>query len=261
MHLVHGIIPYFDRPWEYLNDEQLAARREFSAWRTRMWARTSGAAASGGRQSPGDKRDHDAAMNEPVDGRTLLPTPEMLTLIHCIFTIFFGSPIPRLTFHWSAKRTKGNLGLTRARPLLSFLLAPTISINPHLLTHGRFGPHCPLLNALSTLLHECIHAFLLYRSCPTCLSTPLHDVAAGHGRAFQVLGRKVEEVFPRLLGVPVRLGRTESLMAAWGDVRPVISLCDFRSWGLNGVGRGGGTEEEVRGLVERTDIAHNVLYT
>lgn len=114
-----------------------------------------------------------------------------------------------------------------------------------------FGEYATL-DFLSTLVHECIHAFLQYYPCWWCRAWDWDYGDGGHGRIFQVLAMKMEEVFPRLVGLPVRLGRFESVVGDFVRGARLPSVSDLEAWRL-----GDGEDEvmgnaDARGLIERT---------
>ncbi|KAJ4358358.1 uncharacterized protein N0V89_002940 [Didymosphaeria variabile] len=168
----------------------LAARATLVAWRNRRWP------------------DVLTTYAKP-NGRALLPTHEMQHLWQTINILFFGGPIPGISFRW--KKIKHSV---LGRTTTSLSGNPVISMHPARTAHD-FGDYA-ILDFLSTLVHEIIHAFLQYYPCWLCRSWARDYTAGGHGRLFQILARKMEEVFPRLLGVPVRLGRFESLLGDLG---------------------------------------------
>ncbi|KAF2812877.1 uncharacterized protein BDZ99DRAFT_555839 [Mytilinidion resinicola] len=61
------------------------------------------------------------------------------------------------------------------------------------------------VSRLSTLLHEMIHAFLAQFTCSSCKKL-------WHGRDWQVLAKRIEEVAPGLLGFRAALGRFDGLI-------------------------------------------------
>ncbi|KAJ4292719.1 hypothetical protein N0V90_009382 [Kalmusia sp. IMI 367209] len=230
MHLVRSVIAYFDQPLHDLNNVQLAARDTFCSWRDRRWNTI--------------LRTH----QDVIDGRDLLPAPEMLQIWHCINTIFFAGPIPRARFRWNPSLKPCTLG--RAT---STLFIPTILMNPHC-TSRDFGDYV-VLDFLSTLVHESIHVFLQCYPCWWCRSWDKDYTAGGHGRHFQTIAKKMEEVFPKLLGLPLKLGRFEAfigdLEAQGRELRSVPSVHDIEAYAFTDVDRRV-RNSDVRLLIERT---------
>ncbi|KAF1971673.1 hypothetical protein BU23DRAFT_179068 [Bimuria novae-zelandiae CBS 107.79] len=166
-------------------------------------------------------------------------------------TLFFGGPIPHTTFRWK-KLPRSELGNTT-----SCLLGLTITMNPSR-TSCDFADYV-LLDFLSTLVHESIHAFLQSYACWSCRSWDRDYMEGGHGRSFQMLARKIEEAFPQLLGLPVRSGRLDSFLGDFG-VREgkekgrlkgcVPSVHDLEMWGFEDIDPGV-RNEDVRVLIHR----------
>lgn len=135
------------------------------------------------------------------------------------------------------------------------LRGPIIRINPKLQPYD-FGDYT-LLAFLSVLFHESIHVFLQHYACWQCRSWR-KDCASEHGRHFQTIAQKIEEVFPKLVGLPVRLGRFEGFLGdlgvgekerGWVRRRMIPSVHDLEVWRFEDVRFM--TNEEVKGVVER----------
>ncbi|KAF2638300.1 hypothetical protein P280DRAFT_520320 [Massarina eburnea CBS 473.64] len=204
MHLTRMIIKYFDRSVKDLNNEQLAAREAICKWRDKRW------------------RDI-ISIPKTQDGRDLVTVAEMRQLWKWFNVLFFGGPIRGVNFRWSM--TLFHSGCT------SFHFGiPHVKINPYRLG-GSFGSYI-FLELISTLMHEAVHAFLIHHPCSYCCSNRMDYGENGHGRAFHVLGAKLEEVFPRLLGLPLRLGRVESVFADWKYPVSLPSVHEFSEWKL-----------------------------
>ncbi|KAF2494283.1 hypothetical protein BU16DRAFT_563209 [Lophium mytilinum] len=84
----------------------------------------------------------------------------------------------------------------------------TISLDP-IAPHRELSSIAVAPKLLNFILHEVIHVFLHRFACAACGSTP-------HGKAWQPIAFKLEEVATDLLGFPVNLGRLTSLQ---GDLR------------------------------------------
>ncbi|KAL1612893.1 hypothetical protein SLS60_001123 [Paraconiothyrium brasiliense] len=238
MPLVRTMIAYFDRPLTMLNDQQLAARATLIAWRNSRW------------------EDILTTYPDP-EGDALLPAHEMQHLWQTLNILFFGGPIPGISFRWK-KLEKGVVGDATT----SFSRHPVITMDPSP-TAYEFGDYV-ILDFLSTLAHESIHAVLRYYPCLACRSGYRERRAGGYVRLFQTLARKLEEVIPRLLGGPVRLGRLESLLGElggreWGARLKgrLPSSCDVENWGLVDVDTDV-RNADVRRLVERMHAGREV---
>jgi hypothetical protein len=81
MDLVRTTIQYFDRPSEYLNDQQLNAREALLKWIGR--------------------RIHLLNPEDGPDAEILVPGSEMLQLWHWISNLFFYGRIPEAEFLWT----------------------------------------------------------------------------------------------------------------------------------------------------------------
>jgi hypothetical protein len=176
---------------------------------------------------------------------------EMRQLSKWICEIFFGGRIPGLKVRW--KRNPKAPGRTYCGPIVPLILPIKICINPlktHEVDHGRFI----FLNIIGTLVHELIHAVLhcCYKSCTTCGREDTNS--DGHGRAFQLLGAKLEEAFPRLLGLPLRLARWESLIDRWEKLKPLPSPHDMATFQLERLNDVSVEVGDIRRLVEDTDL-------
>ncbi|KAF1955259.1 hypothetical protein CC80DRAFT_594440 [Byssothecium circinans] len=226
MHLTRTTIQYFFRPVADLKPPQHAARSAIRLWRDTHW--------------------HDiTTIPSSPDARALITAPEMLQLWKNLNTLFFGTHIRRLAFRW--RRSLSTLGAAFRTDGLGI---PYIAMNP--LKHSQqFGGYV-LLDVISTLVHEAIHVFLRCRACGFCRSRGADLGNGGHGSAFQILGRALEEAGPRLLGLPLRLGRLEAVLGSWkgrGEAG-VPSLCEFGAWGLSDDWAFEG-DADVRRLIER----------
>lgn len=224
MHLTRNIITYFDRPWEYLNDEQLAARDWFLGWCR-------------------GRREDMLRISEHKDGEKLLSGVEMRRLWKCFNELFFGGDLADGQFRWNPSLVDlGQAGSRNGRP--------TIEVNPQE-TAKDFGDYVAL-EFIGTLMHEAVHAFLNYYSCRFCFTWKYDLNASGHGRAFQILAAKLEEVFPRLLGLPLKLHRFLSLLANWDELKPLPSPHDLAVFGLESVRLSSNHNEDALRLLNLT---------
>jgi hypothetical protein len=89
-----------------------------------------------------------------------------------------------------------------------------------------FGDY-KLLGVVSALIHEAIHAFHGRSGCYSCRTMKYNGMAVNHGRPFQHIAARLEEVSPLLLGIPVYFGRVQSLYRHWKKVCPLLSLHDL----------------------------------
>ncbi|KAF2820640.1 hypothetical protein CC86DRAFT_116218 [Ophiobolus disseminans] len=89
-----------------------------------------------------------------------------------------------------------------------------------------------IMAIISTLVHEAVHIFLDYYSCRHCKMHRRNNDFRGHGRAWQLVAVQLEDTFPRLLGIPLNLGRREALWSHWNHARRLPSPHDLASFKL-----------------------------
>lgn len=180
MHLTRAIIQYFDRPWEDMNNQQLNAKEELLRWIAK-------------RLDPGNREDeHDAEQ--------LIPCHEMYQVWQWVHELFLGGCLLDAEFSWTRDIEEVGLAIWQqnGRSQLG-----TIQMYPDKNTDD-FGAY-KALAVFSTLVHEAVHIFLERIGCMDCKTAKFHDALGSHGRPFQLLVAKLEEVIPRLLGIPVKL--------------------------------------------------------
>ncbi|KAL5384935.1 hypothetical protein DPSP01_005040 [Paraphaeosphaeria sporulosa] len=127
-------------------------------------------------------------------------------------------------------------------------------------TSRDFGNYA-VLDFVSTLVHKVIYVFLQAYACWWCRAWDRYHAAGGHGRLFQMLGKRMGGAVPRLLGVPVKLGRVESLLGdsglregKEGRLRGrVPSAHDFEVWRFEDADADADVQgADVRRLIEKT---------
>jgi hypothetical protein len=201
MHLTRTAIEYFDRPWEYMNYRQSSAREAVLKW---IHGRSMDLHSS-------DKWS---------DTAKLISAFEMRQLWKNFNELLFGDRIDDSEFHW--KHDCHNLGEARGG---EFRGKRTLAIfmNPKKAPMDM-GSH-RVLKPLSTALHEIVYVFFARHRCRNCRTLRDNLKSDCHGRPFQLLATKIEEVVPRLLGIPVNLGRFRSYTteASWADTRTLPS--------------------------------------
>jgi hypothetical protein len=150
------------------------------------------------------------------DMRQSMSGIQMLHLVKLLNKVFFFGAIPshRQTissgFDWLPEAEKACFGIGTFNPIIG----TQVLLHPKLYRH-----HCDPAdldvrwrNRIGTILHELCHAFLKAYTCRSC---PTHDSCIGprgHGRAWQILAAKMEEVATRLFGGFVDFGRYPSLL-------------------------------------------------
>lgn len=69
---------------------------------------------------------------------------------------------------------------------------------------------------LGTILHEMIHGFLFQYACEPCTASADNvKNHGGHGRAWQLIAKAVEDEASRLLGTEVDLGGSTRCIRSW----------------------------------------------
>jgi hypothetical protein len=139
-----------------------------------------------------------------------------LSLMSLLNKIFFFNAIPSHRnavsngFSYLPVTQQSCFGIGTFNPLIGtqLLLHPTL--------YRHHGDPSDLdirwRSRLGTILHELSHAYLKAYTCRSC---PMHDTCVGergHGRAWQLLAAKIEEVATRLLDGFVDMGRYQSLL-------------------------------------------------
>lgn len=150
------------------------------------------------------------------DMRQSMSREQLLQLIPLLNQIFFFGAIPphRRTFStgfsWLPENETACFGIGSFNPLIGtqILLHPILYRN-----HGDLDDlGVRWRSRLGTILHELCHAYLKAYTCRSC---PMHDHsigARGHGRAFQILAAKIEQVATKLMDGFVDMGRYPSLL-------------------------------------------------
>jgi hypothetical protein len=90
------------------------------------------------------------------------------------------------------------------------------------------------MGRLSTLLLEAVHVYFRIYSCRWCESseTSVRDTA-GHGRAWQRVASLVEHATPRVLGVPLKLGRFSAIKCHWRSMMYWPTRDELTEWQLD----------------------------
>ncbi|RAR06262.1 hypothetical protein DDE83_007017 [Stemphylium lycopersici] len=186
-----------------------------------------------------------------LDMRRTLSIAQLTTLFTHLNRVFFSSCVPRhntfLTtgFSYLAEQQRDCFGKSLFNPLIG----TQILIHPTLYRGNGSPSHHPdmlrLRNRLGTIVHEMSHAFLKAYSCRSCCMHEACDGATGHGRAWQLLAKKLEEVATVVLGGEVDMGRGPSLLREVEISGRLPSCHDLEAYGMNGgvvsvLGGGGG---------------------
>jgi hypothetical protein len=230
MHLARTAIEYFDRPWEYLNDEQLQSRENLLRWI--------------------DGRTDIREPSEEEDAEKLISGPTMRVLWKWINELFFGGDFPDAIFKWTRDITNTGEATSSRPPLRTW----RIVMHPDK-TALDLGPY-PVLAILSTLIHEAVHILLDKYGCHPCATWNENQQAIWHGRPWQLVAAKLEEVVPRLLGISIKLGRLHSLLHGWGWQYLLPSRHDIAAYGSSSVRLWSEEDEDLKELIAATARLH-----
>ncbi|KAF2709014.1 hypothetical protein K504DRAFT_534559 [Pleomassaria siparia CBS 279.74] len=199
MHLAESCVRYWDRPIETLNETQITNLRELLRFVIKYE----------------DELDH-------ADARHGLRHEHLKWICNRFNHIFFFGAVRNLTCEWGGLG-KDVLGLTSpGHGQMKIQLHPTL-----VLRGSEARPQSPGVSRLNVALHEMIHAFTAANSCRHCPGD-LDD----HGKNFQMIAQRMEQVGERMLGWRPQLGR---LVGLWSDIRSggeVPSYGQLRAWGM-----------------------------
>jgi hypothetical protein len=174
-----------------------------------------------------------------------------LHLTSLLNTIFFSNAIPPHRacisdgFSYLSSTEKSCFAIGTFNPIFGtqLLLHPTL--------YRHHGDPTDLdvrwLSRVGTVLHELCHAYLKAYTCRSC---PMHDVCVGprgHGRAWQLLAKKIEEVATRVLGGFCDMGRYQSALHDFEGSGVLMSRCDL---GVLRFGTSWGREREREEVLE-----------
>ncbi len=208
MVLAHSVVKYFDQPKERLNDVQLAALDELLEWI--------------------DVRKRAFLCRKSAHTRycDLICGLDLELLLSWINELFFGvknAPMPIL---WNGKLGPHCPARVAKRPYNNSSRF-CIEMNPNFLqVHTSENL---MLHFLGTLLHEAAHVFEGMHTD----RQPEHDMGTkGHGASWQIIAAGVERTFLRLTGVPVNLGRWESIRAHWHKMARLPNKQELIEWHL-----------------------------
>jgi hypothetical protein len=226
MELARGITTYMDRPWEHLNDTQRKAKNNLYSWLMHPGL---------GVQA--------LALPQEGDGDALVTERELQLALTWINELFFGGDIPGLTVRWTrAEEDEAYWKARNKKPFDNPMTAYASTADrgdPEIVMFADrtgdklcFGSY-HILKILSVLIHEAIHVFLGYYGCRHCKTFASNNDFLGHGRAWQLVAVQLEETFPRLLGIPLDLGRSESMFALWKDAGRLPSPHDLVTYKLH----------------------------
>ena len=150
------------------------------------------------------------------DMRQSISRGQLQNLFPLLNQIFFFNALPSCrkpfssSFSWLPESRKNCFGVGFFNPFIGTHLL----LHPTLYRHGGYPDDLDVRwrNRIGTILHELCHAFLKAYTCRSC---PMHDHSIGrrgHGRAWQLLAAKIEQVASKLLDGYVNMGRFPSLL-------------------------------------------------
>jgi hypothetical protein len=180
------------------------------------------------------------------DLRSSLSPAQLNTLFKHLNRVFYADCVPphkamlSAGFTYLAENQTNCFGKSFFNPLVGtqILLHPVLFRGGRMLDTESQTRQARMHSRLGTLLHEMAHAFLKAYVCRAC---PMYDVcvgALGHGRAWQVLAAKIEQVAKVVVGGSVDLGRWQSLLRDCGGSGRLPSVHDLEVFGLAGQGSG-----------------------
>jgi hypothetical protein len=184
MHLVRSVVKYMDVPLAMMNTEQVEGRAEFKE----LWPK--------------------------LENKEQLSLEELRLLFSCCNKMFFGGDMPCKIKDLDLEHvpTYGEAG--RDADGNSYIALDLKGIKER--CDGSYDAEHPAWELLAILLHESVHAFLTLYACIQCNSCETcTEPFRYHGRSFQIIARKIEEVFKRELDIPMDLRRGPSIFANW----------------------------------------------
>jgi hypothetical protein len=212
MHLARSIVEYMDAyPYNW-NQEQLQGLSTFAKWLAR--------------------REHELYVRtKETDGEKILPIEEARLLLKSFMEMFFGGAIPcKLVYKALSRGVLGTAGPDSLFHLHDITIS--LDVGASKMSKNEQGAYT-LLDFIGVLLHEAVHAFIQQYACTHCKSFKAADTARGHGRAFQIIAAKIEQVCIRILGLPVDLMRCEALLYHWDVLsKKLPSRHDLQTWRL-----------------------------
>ncbi|KAH7127212.1 hypothetical protein B0J11DRAFT_505918 [Dendryphion nanum] len=169
-----------------------------------------------------------AALNAP-DGRAIDPRLMVSIVQHLQVLFFFG--VTPITFRWSAMSDRG--GQTQLLQSGCMIELPPDFIVPSVLRMNPVPAYPMGVSRFATLMHESIHAFLMYWACRQCPTIRWNvGEPQQHGRTFQILAAAMERRAYRWFGVEFPFGRFNALLCHMaqnnGQEEGMVSRCDLR---------------------------------
>jgi hypothetical protein len=188
---------------------------------------------------------------EAEDAEKLVSAEDMLQLSTWLSELFFHGQFAGLKINWD--RDIEWIGQATTYDSGSVL----ISMHPSKWMND-FGRHT-LLEILSTLLHEVLHIFLSKHGCFDCKTAEFAKSCRRHGRPFQLILAKLQEVAPRLLGIPLKLDGFHSIAEAWQLMTELPSRHDIMLYNFSNVLLASDYTGDTSDLLERMHHMHSYL--
>ncbi len=171
-----------------------------------------------------------------------LSKPQLQVLFPLLNEIFFFNALPShkspfsSSFSWLPESRKNCFAISFFNPLVG----THILMHPTLYRHGGRPEDLDVRwrNRVGTILHEMCHAFLKVYVCRSCPMSEQSVGPRGHGRAWQVLAKKMEAVAEKVLRGHVDFGRYPSLLHDFQGHGRLPSSHDLEVFGFSGCGAG-----------------------
>ena len=174
-----------------------------------------------------------------ADLRKTISQAQLLSLFDLLNGVFFRGAVPKhraslsTGFSWLPESQKNCFGIGSYNAILGtqILLHPTLYRGQHQHSPNDAADlNVRWRNRLGTILHEMCHAYLKAYSCRSC---PSHDICmgvTGHGRAWQILAAKIEQVATTVLDGFVDLGRYPSILSEMQKSGKIPSRHDMETY-------------------------------
>jgi hypothetical protein len=176
----------------------------------------------------------------------------MRVLWKWINELFFGGDFRDVIFNWDKDMNMNNTGqATSSKPPRRTW---KITMNPNHIA-SDIGPY-KVLATLSTLIHEVVHIFLDKYSCHHCETFYENQQAIWHSSPFQLVAAKLEEVVPRLLSIPIKLGRFYSFLHGWPHIYTLPSRHDMAVYRFSNVRLWSNEDADLKELIAATARLH-----
>jgi hypothetical protein len=160
----------------------------------------------------------------------------MIDVLSLLNRLFFPGAGMDIQFEWiSGGRVYGQTWDTSS---MTSTDRPTGKIDLNFKVFREIPSYSPLNNRamgrMGTMLHELVHAFFDAYACKMCQSsTRSVNDAKGHGRAWHHVTSLVERAAPRVIGIPLKLGRFDAVINNWGFMQYWPTRDEVAQWRLH----------------------------